>query len=159
MNKRTVCIILAIILFAIEPLLMGSGIFKVGLRNTDPKNDPLVKIDELIGGNNMPDPPNTPQTEETQTEEEKSEEPSDEAVEKEQEPEDTSITVSIMEKTISINNSVVPAEEFEKKIETLYDGSREIILEDAFAEYHTYENVLSIFDKNHIKYKEIILNE
>ena len=153
MSIKTVFIILATVLILTEPLLLGSGIFEVGLRNTDTKNDPLVNINELIGGNHMPDPPKPPQPEEDPPKDETTEKPSEEATEREQEK-DKTIKIRIEEKSIYINNIIVSSEEFKERFEKLYDESQDVILEDSFAEYHIYDDILSFLNERKILYKE-----
>ena len=59
-------IVVVIFIMLIQSSLVGAGIFAVGLRNVDKGNERLVKIDALVGGQYMPDPTKTPNTEEQQ---------------------------------------------------------------------------------------------
>ena len=153
-KRKKTLLALFILFFIVQPLLMGSGLFKVKLRNTG-NDDRLVNIDKLIGGNNMPDSSKTPETEEAEPKETtETNEKTETTPAVQSEPEDKEITVSISEKTITINGIPAGSGVFEEKFSGIYDGTKEVVLEDDYAEYHTYNDVKNYFDKNQIKYRE-----
>ena len=149
-KKKKTLSALFILFFIVQPLLLGMDPFKVKLRNTNDENR-LVNFDVLIAGNSMPDSSKTPETEESEQNDstEQTEKKTDQT-----EAEDKEITVSITEKTITINGIPAGREVFEAKFSRIYDGTQSIILEDNYAEYYTYNDIKSYFDKNQIKYRE-----
>ena len=157
-QRKKTLLALFVLFFIVQPLLMGMDPFKVKLRNTNDDNR-LVNFEVLIAGNSMPDSSKTPETEQTEpkdsTEQTEGKTDQTEITPNDQtEPEDKEITVSITEKTITINGIPAGREVFEAKFSRIYDGSQSIILEDYYAEYHTYNDIKSYFDKNQIKYRE-----
>ena len=157
-KKKKTLSALFILFFIVQPLLLGMDPFKVKLRNTNDENR-LVNFDVLIAGNSMPDSSKTPETEESEQNDstEQTEKKTDQTEitpDERPEPEDKEIIVSISEKAITINGIPAGREVFEAKFSRIYDGTQSIILEDNYAEYYTYNDIKSYFDKNQIKYRE-----
>ncbi len=150
-NRKPTKIPIIIMIVLIQSLIVGAGWFSVGLRNTDSKN-PLVNINALIGGSEMPDPSLTPQTEQDQTENDVEETEQDED---NTEPKiSTEIKVRVRGKTILINDEMTPESAFESRFQGLYDKSKQVILIDDYADFQTYSKILEYFETNSIKFKE-----
>ncbi len=128
--------------------LVDAGWFTVGLRNVDSKN-PLVNIESLIGGDEMPNLPKTPQPKS------KPEPKPNHTVEPETNQNiNSKITVSVKGKTIQINNVNTSEVSFEKRFEKLYDDSMQVVLIDDYADYQFYSKILEYFKTKGIKIKE-----
>ena len=150
-------IVVVISIMLIQSSLVGAGIFAVGLRNVDKGNERLVKIDALVGGQYMPNPTKTPNTEEQQ-EQPKQEDDNEKETEKD-EPEvkptkKLSITVRVSGTNTYLNGSIVVGAPFETQFSSIYDGSQKVILQDDYADYQTYKEILDFFEENGIKPEE-----
>lgn len=154
-NPKSSKVILIILLVLVESLLIGAGWFAVGLRNVD-EEDPLVKIDAIIGGVGMPDPSKIPQSEQ-ENEDDKvdpSEDKEDEDTVDVKPTISTEIKVKVRGTTILINDGLTPDSAFETRFNGLYDRSKQVILIDDFADFQTYSRLIIFFDDNGIRVKE-----
>ncbi len=137
---------IAIMMIIVSQLfLIGARWFGISLRNVDADN-PLVKIDSLIGGSSMPDSSKIPNTEQNQSEKDNSN-ATDPIL-------STEIKVRVRGKNIFINDTMIPESSFEVRFMEQYDESKQVILIDDFADYQTYTNLLSFFNDNSISIKE-----
>ena len=137
---------IAIMMIIVSQLfLIGARWFGVSLRNVDAEN-PLVKIDSLIGGSSMPDSSKIPNTEQNQSEKDNSK-ATDPIL-------STEIKVRVRGKNIFINDTMTPESSFEVRFMEQYDESKQVILIDDFADYQTYTNLLSFFNDKSISIKE-----
>ena len=137
---------IAIIMIIVSQLfLIGARWLGISLRNVDADN-PLVKIDSLIGGSSMPDSSKIPNTEQNQSEKDNSK-ATDPIL-------STEIKVRVRGKNIFINDTMTPESSFEVRFMEQYDESKQVILIDDFADYQTYTNLLSFFNDKSISIKE-----
>lgn len=127
-------------------LLIGAGLWSVGLRNVDSDN-PLVKINALIGGSGMPDPSKTPQTETDKAKEDSDKDGTNPVI-------NSDIKVKIRGKNIFINDSLTPESAFEQRFSELYDESKQVILIDDYADFQTYTKLLEFFKEKEIEITE-----
>lgn len=147
MNKRKpLKILFLIMIFAMSLLLVGAGWFSIGLRNVDSDN-PLVKIDVLIGGSGMPDPSKTPQTETDKDNDDSDKEGTNPVISSE-------IRVRVRGKNIFINDTMTPESAFEQRFYEQYDESEQVILVDDYADYQTYVKIIEFFNENGIEIVE-----
>lgn len=145
-------ILTIILIVIIQSFLVDAGWFSVGLRNVD-SNNPLVNIEKLIGGGEMPDIPKIPQPKPKP--EPKAEPKQKPTVETEPDPNiNSKITVSVKGKTIQINNKKTVELSFENQFEELYDDSMQVVLIDDYADYQSYSKILEYFKTKGIKIKE-----
>ena len=137
---------IAIMMIIVSQLfLIGARWLGISLRNVDAEN-PLVKIDSLIGGSSMPDSSKIPNTEQNQSEKDNSK-ATDPIL-------STEIKVRVRGKNIFINDTMTPESSFEVRFMEQYDESKQVILIDDFADYQTYTNLLSFFNDKSISIKE-----
>ena len=137
---------IAIMMIIVSQLfLIGARWLGISLRNVDADN-PLVKIDSLIGGSSMPDSSKIPNTEQNQSEKDNSK-ATDPIL-------STEIKVRVRGKNIFINDTMTPESSFEVRFMEQYDESKQVILIDDFADYQTYTNLLSFFNDKSISIKE-----
>jgi hypothetical protein len=120
-------------------MLVGFALFGIRLRGVDSGKNRLVKIEELVGGNGMPDDTKTPNTEQEETTEpEVKDEQETENVREDKPVPNKTITVTVHATSIFLNGNIVVGMPFEEQFSKVYDGSQKVLLQDDFADYLTY---------------------